>query len=108
MCKSQVWNLICRTPFLGHKKVWNLKKVKENIAKEEEDSPKDLIHKEKLAKKDKDKSEECSEIDEKKSDDETVKLFLRKISTGKITFDIEYLQVNRDCKKIFHPAGRRL
>ncbi len=58
-----------------------------------------MIHKEKLAKKDKDKSEECSEIDEKKSDDETVKLFLRKISTDKITFDIEYLQVNRDYKR---------
>ena len=62
-----------------------VKKVKEDIAKEEEDSPKDLIHKEKLAKKDKDKSEECSEFDEKKSDDKTVKLFLREISTDKIT-----------------------
>ena len=74
------------------------RKVKEEtVAKEEGNSPKYLEHKDELVKKDKDKSEECSEIDEKKSDDETVKLFLRKISTDKITFDIEYLQVNRDC-----------
>ena len=37
--------------------------------------------------------------DDKESDDKTVKLFSRKVSTGKITFDIEYLQVNRDYKR---------
>ena len=51
------------------------KKVKENIAKEEENSPKDLIHKEELAKKDKDKSEECSEFNEKKSDNKSTNYF---------------------------------
>ena len=61
----------------------------QKIAKEEEDSPKDLIHKEKLVKEDKDKSEECSEIDDKESDDKTVDLFDKGIKNKRVKSDQE-------------------
>ena len=45
--------------------------------------------KKKLVKKDKDKSEECSEIDDKESDDKTVDLFDKGIKNKRVKSDQE-------------------
>ena len=66
------------------------RKVKEEtVAKEEGNSPKYLEHKDELVKKDKDKSEECSEIKDKESDDKTVDLSDKGIKNKKVKNDQE-------------------